>query len=154
MDYDSFVATKKQTAIGDARVAYVDEGSGPPLLLLHGCPFSSFVWRKVIPTLATAHRCLAPDLLGLGDTETAADADWSLPAQETMVVGLLDVLGLERVSVVGHDHGGAVARCSRPATRTDWTGWFCATPRPTTTGPRPTSGRSSRSPSYRGSVRR
>lgn len=110
MDYDSFVATKKHTAVGNARVAYVDEGSGPPLLLLHGCPFSSFVWRKVIPALATTHRCLAPDLLGLGDTETAADADWSLPAQEAMVLGFLKALGLERVPVVGHDHGGAVAQ--------------------------------------------
>ena len=110
MDYDSFAATKNQMAVGDARVAYLDQGSGPPLLLLHGCPFSSFVWRKVIPALAADHRCLAPDLLGLGDTETAADADWSLPAQEAMVLGFLDSLGLERVSVVGHDHGGAVAQ--------------------------------------------
>ena len=121
MDYDSFIAAKQRMVVGDARVAYLDQGSGPPVLLLHGCPFSSFVWRKVIPTLTATHRCLAPDLLGLGDTETSADADWSLPAQEAMVLGFLDSLGLEQVSVVGHDHGGAVAQmlAARHADRLD-----------------------------------
>jgi pimeloyl-ACP methyl ester carboxylesterase len=97
--------------IGDARVAYADHGDGSPVLLLHGCPFSSFVWRNVIPTLADAgHRCLVPDLLGLGDTETPSDADWSLPAQLAMIVGFLNALSLEHTDVVGHDHGGAIAQ--------------------------------------------
>ncbi|HSR22906.1 MAG TPA: alpha/beta hydrolase [Candidatus Eisenbacteria bacterium] len=96
--------------VGDARVAYREEGSGPPVVLLHGCPFSSFIWRKVMGLLAPSYRCLAPDLLGLGDTETAPDADWSLPAQAAMVVGFLDQLGLKRVHLIGHDHGGATAQ--------------------------------------------
>jgi len=96
--------------IGAARVAYRDEGDGPPVLLLHGCPFSSFIWRKVIPLLRGELRCLAPDLLGLGDTETADGADWSLPAQARTVLGFLDALGLDAVDVVAHDHGGAVAQ--------------------------------------------
>ncbi|MPZ89596.1 MAG: alpha/beta fold hydrolase, partial [Nitriliruptorales bacterium] len=96
--------------IGDARVAYLEEGSGEPVLLLHGCPFGSFVWRDVIPALASGYRCLAPDLLGLGDTETGPDADWSLRAQAAMVVGFLEALGIERAHVVGHDHGGAIAQ--------------------------------------------
>lgn len=66
--------------------------------------------RKVIPQLAAHHRCIAPDLLGLGDTETADRADWSLRAQAQMVIGLLDELGLPRAHLVGHDHGGAVAQ--------------------------------------------
>lgn len=111
MELDEFSLAKRFTHVGDARVAYHNEGEGPPVLLLHGCPFSSFVWRNVIPALAAAgHRCVAPDLLSLGDTETPPGADWSLPAQAAMVAGLLDVLGLERVSLVGHDHGGAVAQ--------------------------------------------
>ena len=111
MDLDPFSLAKQFIHVGDARVAYADHGDGSPVLLLHGCPFSSFVWRTVIPTLGEAgHRCLAPDLLGLGDTETPSDADWSLPAQLAMVVDLLDVLGLERIDVVGHDHGGAIAQ--------------------------------------------
>lgn len=110
MKLDPFSQRKRFMTVGDARVAYYEEGEGPPLLLIHGCPFSSFIWRKVIGELSTHFRCLAPDLLGLGDTETAPDADWSLPAQAAMVVGLLDGLDIERVHMVGHDHGGAVAQ--------------------------------------------
>lgn len=107
---DAFSLGKRFVHVGDARVAYRDDGEGPPLLLLHGCPFSSVVWRKVIPLLAGRFRCVAPDLLGLGDTETPPDADWSLPAQEAMILGLLDQLDIEQASVVGHDHGGAIAQ--------------------------------------------
>jgi pimeloyl-ACP methyl ester carboxylesterase len=111
MDLDGFSLAKRFAHVGEARVAYRDVGTGPPVVLLHGCPFSSFVWRNILPALAAAgHRCLAPDLLGLGDTETPRGADWSLPPQADMVVDWLDVLGLERVSLVGHDHGGAVAQ--------------------------------------------
>lgn len=110
IDIDEFSRGKKFIHVGDARVAYRDDGAGPPVLLLHGCPFSSFVWRNVIPQLSDSLRCIAPDLLGLGDTETSPDADWSLPAQVQMVLGLLDALGIERASVVGHDHGGAIAQ--------------------------------------------
>ncbi|HEY3142208.1 MAG TPA: alpha/beta fold hydrolase [Acidimicrobiales bacterium] len=111
MDLDEFLLAKQYAHVGETRVAYQDHGTGPPVVLLHGCPFSSFVWRNILPPLAAAgHRCLAPDLLGLGDTETPPDADWSLPAQAATVIGWLDVLGLDRVAVVGHDHGGAVAQ--------------------------------------------
>lgn len=110
MKLDTFSEKKRFLNVGEARVAYHDEGNGEPLLLLHGCPFSSFIWRKVIPHLSPRYRCLAPDLLGLGDTETPEDADWSLRSQAAMVVGFLDALGIERAHVMGHDHGGAVAQ--------------------------------------------
>ena len=66
MELDAFSLAKRFVHVGDARVAYRDDGDGPPLLLLHGCPFSSFAWRKVLPRLSIEHRCLAADLLGLG----------------------------------------------------------------------------------------
>jgi pimeloyl-ACP methyl ester carboxylesterase len=96
--------------VGSARVAYRDEGNGRPVLLLHGCPFSSFIWRKIIPILSPRFRCLAPDLLGLGDTETPPDADWSLPAQARTILAFLDALSIDVADVVAHDHGGAVAQ--------------------------------------------
>ena len=97
--------------VGSASVAYCDSGGdGPPLLLLHGCPFSKFVWRNVIHRLSDRFRCVAPDLLGLGNTATDAGADWSLPAQADAIIGLLDRLGLGRVAIVGHDQGGAIAQ--------------------------------------------
>jgi pimeloyl-ACP methyl ester carboxylesterase len=110
MGYDAFSRRKRFLDIGKAKVAYYEEGEGKPLLLLHGCPFSSYIWRKVIPLLSSRYRCLAPDLLGLGDTETPEGADWSLRAQAAMIVGFLDTLGIERAHVVGHDHDAAVAQ--------------------------------------------
>jgi pimeloyl-ACP methyl ester carboxylesterase len=101
---------KRVAPIGDARIAYHDVGGGSPVLLLHGCPFASFIWRKLMPELAPTHRCIAPDLLGLGDTETPPSADWSLRAQAIAMLGLLDALDIARAHVVGHDHGGAVAQ--------------------------------------------
>lgn len=107
---EAFSRAKKSVQVGGYEVAYYEEGEGQPLLLLHGCPFSSFIWRKVIPLLSVDHRCLAPDLLGLGDTEAPAEADWSLRSQAEMIVGFLDALGLDAVDLVGHDHGGALAQ--------------------------------------------
>jgi len=101
---------KRYVEVGEATVAYVEDGVGPPLLLLHGCPFSSFVWRHVIARLRSRFRCIAPDLLGLGDTGTPQGADWSLPAQAATVIGLLDALGIDAVDVVAHDHGAATAQ--------------------------------------------
>jgi pimeloyl-ACP methyl ester carboxylesterase len=110
MKLDDFSATRRVVTVGSAQVAYHDDGEGEPLVLLHGCPFSSFIWRRVIPLLSPAYRCLAPDLLGLGDTEAPFDVDWSLRAQAATVLGFLDALGIERAHLVGHDHGGALAQ--------------------------------------------
>jgi pimeloyl-ACP methyl ester carboxylesterase len=81
MDVDT-VFNKRSVSLESARVAYIDEGAGPPLLLLHGCPFSSHIWHKAIWRLRNHFRCIAPDLLGLGDTETKPDADWALPHKQ------------------------------------------------------------------------
>ena len=104
-------ASARRIDVGEASIVYLDSGgSGPAVLLLRGCPFSKFVWRRVIARLSIRFRCVAPDLLGLGETETGAGADWSLPAQVDAVLGLLDRLGIERVAIVGHDQGAAIAQ--------------------------------------------
>src|SRR5919201_4012476 len=65
----------------------------------------------VRPSRCSPHyRCVAPDLLGLGDTQTPPGADWSLPAQATIVLGLLDALHIDAAHLVGHDHGAAIAQ--------------------------------------------
>lgn len=109
-DHEQHDLTERHVRVGANRIAYVDEGDGPPVLLLHGCPFSSFVWRRVIAELRPRFRCVAPDLLGLGGTETPPGTDWRLPAQVNAVLGLLDELDLDTVAVVGHDQGGAIAQ--------------------------------------------
>lgn len=100
---------KRFVDIDRARVAYVDAGEGSPVVLLHGCPFHSYEWHKVLPVLRERHRVIAPDLRGLGDTVVGLNDDYRLPTDVAMVVGLLDALGLDEVHLVGHDHGGATA---------------------------------------------
>jgi 2-hydroxymuconate-semialdehyde hydrolase len=107
---EAFSRDKKFIDVGPWRVAYIDRGAGAPVVLLHGCPFQSFEYSKIIPSLARHHRVIAPDLLGLGDTIVRLDDDYRLPNQVRMVVGLLDRLGIDGADFVGHDHGGAIVQ--------------------------------------------
>lgn len=91
-------------------MAYVDAGEGPPVLLLHGFPTSSFLWRREIWLLAQRARVIAPDLIGYGNSDKPADVDLSEQAQAGYVRELLEELGIGELAVVGHDLGGAVAQ--------------------------------------------
>lgn len=104
---EAFSRRKKRIDVGPWRVAYIDEGSGPAVVLLHGCPFHAYEWRDVIPQLTPHFRVIAPDLLGLGDTVVRLDDDYRLPNDVQMVLGLLDALHIDTARFVGHDHGGA-----------------------------------------------
>jgi haloalkane dehalogenase len=91
------------------RMAYVDEGSGPVVLLLHGEPSWSFLWRKVIPVLLDAGcRVVAPDLIGFGRSDKpTAQEDYSYARHvEWLRSVLLDTLDLRDVTLVGQDWGG------------------------------------------------
>ena len=92
------------------RIAYLDEGEGPPLILLHGIPTSSLLWRNVIPDLAKSRRVIAPDMLNYGRSDKPLRADVSIAAQARILVGLMDALGLKRVDLAAHDIGGGVAQ--------------------------------------------
>ena len=102
--------THKYLLVGGHRLAYLDEGSGPPVLLIHGIPTSSLLWRKVIPVLAPTHRVIAPDMLNYGKSDKPVDADVSVAAQSRLLVKVLDALGIGRADVVAHDIGGGVAQ--------------------------------------------
>ena len=95
--------------LGEVVLHYVTAGKGPPVVLLHGWPQTWYEWRHVIPALAERYSVIAPDLRGLGDSsrpaqgydkQTIADDVWRL---------VHDRLGHDRLFVVGHDWGGAVA---------------------------------------------
>jgi pimeloyl-ACP methyl ester carboxylesterase len=90
------------------RVAYVDEGSGEAILLLHGILGSSQTWRAVIGPLARNYRVVAPDLLGHGNS-TKPRSDYSLGALSVLVRDILDQLGIARATIVGHSLGGGIA---------------------------------------------
>jgi pimeloyl-ACP methyl ester carboxylesterase len=104
---EPFSRSKRYVRVGAWQVATIDTAHGDPLVLLHGCPFHAYEWRDVIPRLSQHQRVIAPDLLGLGDTQVRLDEDYRLPREAEMVVGLLDALGIERAHFVGHDHGAA-----------------------------------------------
>jgi haloalkane dehalogenase len=93
----------------DLQMAYTDVGEGEPVLLLHGIPTWSFLYADVIPLLEPHCRVIAPDFLGHGWSDRRDRFDRSLIAQTDAVLALLDELGIERVTVVGHDTGGGVA---------------------------------------------
>ena len=98
--------------VGPAEVAYLEAGpsDGPTVLFLHGLPTHGFLWRHVIWQLDGEVRCLAPDLPGLGDTVVSPYADFTAPMQAELMLDWLDDLGLDRVVLVGHEQGGAVAQ--------------------------------------------
>lgn len=98
---------KSMTIHGD-RVAYRDEGAGEVLLLVHGVGGSSQTWRDVIPLLATKYRVIAPDLLGHGQSDKPR-GDYSVSSFAVLARDLLDGLGIDQVTVVGHSLGGGIA---------------------------------------------
>jgi pimeloyl-ACP methyl ester carboxylesterase len=96
------------TSGGD--VSFVDVGDGRPVVLLHGFPLSSHLWRHIVPQLATRMRVIAPDLPGCGDSTAAPNAALDLRAHARYVAELLDGLGVGSFAVVGHGGGGGVAQ--------------------------------------------
>ncbi|AZD30671.1 alpha/beta fold hydrolase [Pseudomonas chlororaphis] len=90
-------------------VRYAIHGEGPPLVFVHGTPFSSYVWHRIAPHFSASHRVHYFDLLGYGQSEQAAGQDVSLGVQNQLLAELLEHWGLERPDVVAHDFGGATA---------------------------------------------
>ncbi|TMD40335.1 MAG: alpha/beta fold hydrolase [Chloroflexi bacterium] len=99
---------KIRTFAGD--IAYLRKGQGPALLLVHGIPSSSYLWRDVIDPLSGTFDVLAPDLLGYGDSDKRLDADLSIAAQARYMVAFMESIGVHQAAVVGHDIGGGVAQ--------------------------------------------
>ncbi|MDW6059718.1 alpha/beta hydrolase [Streptomyces sp. FXJ1.4098] len=102
-----------RSSSGEVRWAELGAPDRPPVVLLHGTPFSSYVWRSVARALADRHRVFVWDMPGYGTSEKRTGQDVSLAAQARVFTELLDLWGLaggERApSVVAHDFGGCVA---------------------------------------------
>ena len=104
---------KKFVSVKGKQIAYVEEGSGDPIVLLHGNPTSSFLWRNVIPELVESGRVIVPDLIGQGDSEKLPASEgperYSLEVAYSYVDGLLESIGAnENVTLVIHDWGTGV----------------------------------------------
>jgi len=104
--------SKRSIEIRGLTMAYEEVGEGDPVVFLHGNPTSSYLWRNIIPHLADSYRCIAPDLIGMGDSDKLPDSG---PGRYTFVEhreyldGLLDSLDLgDRVTLVIHDWGSGL----------------------------------------------
>ena len=112
MNQADFPYEKKRRRVMDLEMAYVDEGSGDPIVFLHGNPSSSYLWRNLIPYAIGHGRCIAPDLIGMGDSGKRADGGpdaYTFAEHRRYLDELLAQLGVRRrVVLVVHDWGSAL----------------------------------------------
>jgi haloalkane dehalogenase len=98
------------TRIGEASLHWRKDGSGPPVVFLHGFPLSGHTWDKVLLHLRDRFTCYTPDLIGLGQSHSTAGDDYSSQGQARAIQGMLLDLDIDSYALVGNDTGGWVAR--------------------------------------------
>ncbi len=105
-------AKKRTTEVLGKKMAYVEMGSGYPIVMVHGNPSSSFLWRSVLPRLQSLGRCIMPDLIGMGDSDKLDDSgpgSYRFVEHRTYLDALFDKLNLnERVVFVIQDWGAGL----------------------------------------------
>lgn len=90
-----------------SKIAYIDEGQGDPILLLHGNPTSSYLWRNIIPHLTSLGRCIAPDLIGMGQSDKPT-IDYRFFDHVQNIDEFIKTLDLKNITLVGHGWGGVI----------------------------------------------
>jgi len=107
-----FPYPKRRLRVLGSEMAYVEAGEGDPIVLLHGNPTSSYLWRNIIPHLQSLGRCIAPDLIGMGDSDKLPDSgpgSYRFVEHRRYLDALLEALNVrERVTFVIHDWGSAL----------------------------------------------
>jgi haloalkane dehalogenase len=108
----AFPFQKEHVTVHGLSMAYVDVGQGDPIVLLHGNPTSSYLWRNIIPYVQELGRCIAPDLIGMGDSAklpNSGPASYTFVEHRRYLDGLLEQLGIkDGVTFVIHDWGSAL----------------------------------------------
>ena len=99
---------RRRARVLDTEMAYVDVGAGDPVVFLHGNPTSSYLWRNVIPHLEPVARCLAPDLVGMGDSAKAPTGSYRFVDHARYLDAWFETMALDRVTLVVHDWGSAL----------------------------------------------
>jgi pimeloyl-ACP methyl ester carboxylesterase len=92
------------------RIAYLEAGTGPVTLFVHGVVLNKHLWRHQLAGLSDIRRCIAVDLLAHGETDIASDQDVSVTANANMLREFLDALKIDQVDLVGNDSGGGIAQ--------------------------------------------
>jgi len=103
----AFPFESKIVEVHGSRMHYVDEGSGDPILFLHGNPTSSYLWRNIIPHVTPLGRCIAPDLIGMGQSDKPS-IGYRFHDHVQYVDGFIEALGLTDVTLVVHDWGSGL----------------------------------------------
>jgi len=98
----------RRVSVLDSSLAYVEVGTGAPIVFLHGNPTSSYLWRNVIPHCEPVGRCLAPDLIGMGHSGKAPAGAYRFVDHARYLDAWFDALGLANVTLVVHDWGSAL----------------------------------------------
>ncbi len=108
----AFPYQKQRRRVRSREMAYVEVGAGDPIVLLHGNPTSSYLWRNVLPHLQPRGRCIAPDLIGMGDSDKLPDSgpgSYRFVEHRRYLDALLEALDVrERITFVVHDWGSAL----------------------------------------------
>lgn len=100
---------RKNISAGGVDISYVDTGSGDPIVFLHGNPTSSYLWRNIITHLESISRCLAPDLMGMGDSGNSPNGSYRFVEHSAVLDQWFDAVGLtSKVTLVVHDWGSAL----------------------------------------------
>lgn len=89
------------------RIHYIDEGTGDPVLFLHGNPTSSYLWRNIIPYLSKTARCIAPDLIGMGKSDQP-DLEYGFNDSYEYLKSFIEQLNLKQITLVIHDWGSGL----------------------------------------------
>lgn len=102
------MSESKFCVVEGANIHYIEEGDGAPLVFLHGIPASAYLWRNIIPALSDKARCIAPDLIGMGESDKP-DIKYTFEEHLTYIEKFIEQLNLQDITFVGHGLGAAIA---------------------------------------------
>ena len=103
----AFPFESKYIEVEGSKIHYVDEGTGDPILFLHGNPTSSYLWRNIIPYAAKVGRAIAPDLIGMGKSDKP-DIEYRFFDHVRYIDAFIEQLGLQNITFVIHDWGSGI----------------------------------------------
>lgn len=102
-----FPFESKYVEVFGSNIHYVDEGSGDPMLFLHGMPTSNYLWRNIIPEVSKEARCIAPDLIGMGKSDKP-DIEYTIFDHIKYIEGFIEALDLKNITLVLHGWGSLI----------------------------------------------
>lgn len=111
MPHEKYAATKSTVSqfvtVNNSQMHYLEQGEGDPILFIHGMPTSSFLWRNIIPQVASCGRCIAPDLIGMGRSDKP-DIEYRVFDHIKYLEGFIEELNLKNITLVLHGWGSVV----------------------------------------------